>query len=52
MIKILRSERIFDLARRDMVRLYLQIGRISGLGSDMNKLDETVGLVIKRGYNG
>jgi len=42
MIKFLRSKRIFGLARRNMVRLYLQIGKISGLGWDMDKLSDIV----------
>jgi hypothetical protein len=39
MIKILRSKRIFGLARRDMVYLCLQIGKISEPNLDINELD-------------
>jgi hypothetical protein len=38
MIKDARSKGIFDLVRRDMVCLYLEVGRIYELCSDMNKL--------------
>jgi hypothetical protein len=52
MAEVVRGKGIFGLTRRDMVRLYLQIGRISGLGSDMNELYEIRRRLERRCENG